>query len=255
MFDNFVSIVIPYYNASQYIMETVESIIAQTYTNWELIIVDDCSTWHDTKSVLDKVQQMDRRIMVLHTTHNGGAGRARNVGIEAAKGRYIAFCDSDDWWYPTKLEEQLRFMQSHGYEFTCTYYEDVYENLTPYYIMKQPMRQSMRDLIVGCNIGTPGVIYDTKRIGKHYFPPLRKAEDWGAWIGILKSVNYIYTYVKPMWKYRHVPGSETSNKLRMFKPVVDMYQMVLGYGKCRAWATCIFIFLPKNVWKKIKKYL
>ncbi len=253
MRDCSVSIVMPYYNASRYIMETVEAILAQTYTDWELIVIDDCSTLPDTVAVLEKVQQMDRRITVLRTAGNGGAGCARNVGIKAAKGRYIAFCDSDDWWYPAKLQEQLRFMQDNGYEFTCTYYEDAHEDLTPYYTMKQRMRQSIRDLIVGCNIGTPGVIYDTERIGKQYFPALRRAEDWGAWIEILKSVDYIYTYPKPMWKYRHIPGSETADKLRMFKPVVDMYRMVLGYGTCKAWATCIFIFLPANVWKKIKK--
>ena len=109
-----VSIIMPYYNAAAYIRETVESIIAQTYTDWELIIVDDCSPAHETAEVLRGVASMDSRIRVMRADKNGGAGVARNIGIKAAEGRYIGFCDSDDWWYPDKLEEQLRFMQDNG---------------------------------------------------------------------------------------------------------------------------------------------
>ena len=110
----------PYYNADKYIRETVKAIIAQTYTDWELIIVDDCSPAPGTASVLQNVKSMDNRIKVMKTERNGGAGLARNVGIRVAEGRYLAFCDSDDWWYPTKLEEQIRFMEENNYPFTCT---------------------------------------------------------------------------------------------------------------------------------------
>ena len=122
-----VSIIMPYYNAAKYIRETVEAIMAQTYKDWELIIVDDCSPAPETAEVLKMIFALDERIKVLKTESNGGAGLARNVGIEAAKGEYLAFCDSDDWWYPTKLEEQLKFMQDNNYPFTCTWYEDANE--------------------------------------------------------------------------------------------------------------------------------
>ena len=245
----------PYYNAAAYIRETVESIIAQTYTDWELIIVDDCSPASDTAEVLEKVKSMDDRIRVLRTEKNGGAGLARNIGIKAAQGRYIAFCDSDDWWYPMKLEAQLKFMQDNGYEFTCTWYEDANEHLEPYYTMKQKPRQSYKSMISGCNIGTPGVIYDTKRIGKKYMTPLRRAEDWGLWMTILRDVDYIYTYPKALWKYRHIPGSETSDKWLMLRAVVKMYETVLGMPAMRAWFTGVFVFLPNNIIKKLKKIL
>lgn len=248
-----VSVVMPYFNAAQYIEETVSSIINQTFGDWELIIVDDCSTAPDTADVLKKVATFDERIKVMRAERNGGAGIARNIGIEAAEGRYIAFCDSDDWWYPTKLEEQLAFMKENGYELTCTYYEDANEDLSPYYVMKQADKQSFRDLLCGCNIGTPGVIFDTQRIGKKYMPSLRRAEDWGLWLTILKEVDYIYTYPKPLWKYRHIPGSETSNKLKMFEPIAEMYRKVVGYTTFRAWATCLLVFLPLNILKKLKK--
>lgn len=245
----------PYYNAAAYIRETVEAVIAQTYTDWELIIVDDCSPAPDTAEVLRSVADMDSRIRVMRTENNGGAGRARNVGIKAARGRYIGFCDSDDWWYPTKLEEQLRFMQQNGYEFTCTWYEDANEELEAYYTMKQASRQSYRSMIAGCNIGTPGVIYDTKRIGKRYMPPLRRAEDWGLWMNILRDVDYIYTYPKALWKYRHIAGSETSNKWVMLKAVVKMYQTVLEMNVLKAWFVGVFVFLPNNILKKLRKLL
>ena len=155
-----VSIVMPYYNASRYIKETIRSIINQTYQNWELIIVDDCSTEPDTAIALEDVRLLDSRIVVTSTEQNGGAGLARNIGIKMAKGRYLAFCDSDDWWYPTKLEEQLKFMQDNNYPFTCTWYEDANEKLEPYYTMKQSPKQNYQSMISGCNVGTPGVMID-----------------------------------------------------------------------------------------------
>ncbi len=248
-----VSIIMPYYNAEKYIKETVEAIIAQTYSDWELLIVNDCSPSPATAETLKEVAAMDDRIKVLNADKNGGAGVARNIGIKAAQGRYLAFCDSDDWWYPTKLEEQLDFMQNNGYEFTCTYYEDANEELVPYYTMKQADKQNYKSMILGCNIGTPGVIIDTKRIGKKYMPNLRKAEDWGFWMTILKEVDYLYTYPKALWKYRHIQGSETSNKLKMLKAVVEMYQKVLGFSTLKAWFISLFCFLPSNIMKKMKK--
>lgn len=248
-----ISIILPYFNAAAYINETVDSIVAQTYPDWELLVVNDCSTDIDTEAVLEIVKEKDKRIRILSTPTNGGAGIARNMGIKEAKGRYIAFCDSDDWWYPTKLEEQMNFINNNGYEFICSWYEDANENLEPYYVMKQKEKQSFKDLLYGCNIGTPGVIFDTQRIGKQYMPQLRRAEDMGLWLSILKQVDYIYTYPKALWKYRHVPGSETSNKWKQMKSVVAMYRTVLKYSAIKAWGICLFIFLPKNIIKKLKK--
>ena len=248
-----VSIIMPYYNAAAYIFETIEAIIAQTYRDWELIIVDDCSPAPETSEVLKKVVVMDERIRMICSKINGGAGCARNIGIKEAKGRYIAFCDSDDWWYPTKLEEQLKWMRENEYEFTCTWYEDANENLESYYTMKQEPKQNYNNMISGCNIGTPGVIYDTVRIGKKYMPTLRRAEDWGLWMTILKEVDFIYTYPKAMWKYRHVPGSETSNKWKQMQAVIAMYCEVLGFSRLKAYIVCFFVFLPKNIWKKLRK--
>lgn len=248
-----VSIIMPYYNAANYIFETVGSIVNQTYKDWELIIVDDCSPDPETDEVLERVASTDNRIKILKAEKNGGAGVTRNIGIKAAQGRYIAFCDSDDWWYPTKLVEQLKFMVDNGYEFTCTWYEDANEKLVPYYTMKQAPKNSYNSLIAGCNIGTPGVMFDTQRIGKRYMPNLRRAEDWGLWQIILRDVDYLYTYPKALWKYRHVQGSETSNKWKQMQAVIEMYQQVLGFSSLKAKAFGYFVFLPNNILKKLRK--
>ena len=243
----------PYYNAANYITDTVESIISQTFDDWELIIVDDCSPAPETSKVLKKVAEMDSRIELFKTEENGGAGVARNVGIKAAKGKYLAFCDSDDWWYPTKLEEQLKFMEDNNYPFTCTWYEDANESLEPYYTMKQNPKQSYKDMINGCNVGTPGVMINTDVLGKKEMPALRRAEDWGLWMMYLRETDYLYTYPKALWKYRHIPGSETSNKWKQTKAVVTMYQQVLGMNMFKAWFVGLFIFLPNNILKKLRK--
>lgn len=243
----------PYYNAAIYIKETVDAIIAQTYMNWELIIVNDCSSDSETSNVLKSVEAMDSRIKILKTEKNGGAGVARNVGIQASTGNYLAFCDSDDWWYPSKLEEQLKFMQENNYPFTCTWYEDANEKLEPYYTMKQKAKQNYNSMISGCNIGTPGVMIDVQKLGKKFMPNLRRAEDWGLWMQYLRETDYIYTLPKPLWKYRHINGSESSNKLAQMKAVVTMYRTVLGFNICKAWLLCLFLFLPNNIIKKLRK--
>lgn len=247
-----VSIIMPYYNAARYIKETVNSIIAQTYKNWELIIVDDCSTAPETQTILQKIKNMDDRIIIMKTQVNEGAGSARNIAINKAQGRYLAFCDSDDWWYPTKLEEQTAFMEENNYPFTCTWYEDTYENLEPYYTMKQKPQYTYNSMITGCNIGTPGVMIDIGVLGKKLMPNMRRAEDWGLWMLYLKETR-LHTYPKVLWKYRHIPGSETSNKWKQLKAVIRMYQKVLGFSAIKANIIAYFIFLPKNIWKKLQK--
>lgn len=248
-----VSIVMPYYNAALYIVETVNSIINQTYKDWELLIVDDCSPAPETNEVLEGVKRMDERIRIFRTKVNGGAGAARNVAIEEAKGHYLAFCDSDDWWYPTKLEEQIKFMEDNNYPFTCTWYEDSNEKLVPYYTMKQDERQTYRSMISGCNVGTPGVMINTKVLGKRFMPNLRRAEDWGLWMIYLRDTEFMITYPKALWKYRHVPGSETSDKWKQLKAVIDMYRVVIGFSAINAYFVCFCVFLPRNIWKKLKK--
>lgn len=254
MISELASIVMPYYNAGKYINETVSAIIAQTYTNWELLIVDDCSSVTETH-ILQQVASMDKRIRILRTQTNSGAGVARNIGVIEAAGRYVAFCDADDWWYPTKLEEQIQFMQSNNYPFSCTWYEDSDEHLESFYITKPSPKQSYRDMLFGCTTGPTGVVIDVKLLGKKLIPNLRRAEDWGLWLLYLQETGYLYTYPKVLWKYRHIRGSVSSNKLKQLKGVKTMYQQIVGMNNISAFFVCIFVFLPRNIFKKIRKKL
>lgn len=248
-----VSIVMPFYNGKAYFIDTIDSIINQTFADWELLIIDDCSTNPDSIDLLKQVSLKDSRITVFKTPMNGGAGGARNVGIEHAQGRYIAFCDSDDWWYPDKLSKQLKFMEYNGYSFVCSYYEDADENLIAYYTMKQPLVMTKKDLKYGCSVGTPGVIYDTETIGKVYMPPMRRGEDWSCWLRIIKKAKELHVFPEPLWKYRHVSNSETSNKFLMVKNVISVYRTAFGYSKLTAVFITLFAFLPKNILKKARK--
>ena len=114
-----VSIITPTYNCGRFIGETIESVQAQTYTGWEMIIVDDCSS-DNTRKVVEEYQKNDSRIQYYCLEKNSGAAIARNIALQLAKGRWIAFLDSDDLWDPTKLEHQIKFMLENGYYFTCT---------------------------------------------------------------------------------------------------------------------------------------
>ena len=248
-----VSIIMPHFNCGDYIHETVESILKQTYSNWELLIVDDCSTEIDAIHKLNEISRIDNRIKVLSTPINSGAGVARNVALENAQGDYIAFCDADDWWYPEKIEKQVHYMLEHGYRFVCSYYEDCDANLNVKSIVRQKGRQNYQDLISGCNIGSPGVIYYKLGVEDIRFPSSRRGEDWRMWLRLLTRIDYIYSYPEQLWKYRHIKGSTNSRKFKIVSAVIELYTDELHYSPIKSYLTFAFRFLPRYIWRKIVK--
>ena len=127
MTNDLVSIIMPSYNTAEYIEESIKSVQNQIYENWELIIVDDCST-DNTDDILKKYIESDKRIHYLKNEKNSGAAVSRNRALREAKGKWIAFLDSDDLWLPTKLERQLKYMKDNNYHFSYTNYEEIDEN-------------------------------------------------------------------------------------------------------------------------------
>lgn len=244
-----VSIITPCYNSAAYIGQMIESIQAQTYNNWELLITDDCST-DNSKEVVMSYADKDSRIKYFELKQNSGAGIARNNSIEKASGRFIAFCDSDDMWKPTKLEKQLRFMKENNYEFCHCYTLVVDENNNIVGLNKKPKRVSFRSTRIINYIGTSSVVYDTKRIGKFYMKPIRKRQDFALWLDILQATKYAYCIEEPLFIYRYTPGSISSNKFKLFKYHVDVYQQALGYSKLHACLLFYCISLPCFVVKK-----
>lgn len=245
-----VSIVVPCYNVSKYIGAAIDSVLAQTYCNWELLITDDAST-DGTVDVVKGYVERDSRVHLYQLEQNCGAGVARNNSLEYAQGRYIAFLDADDWWYPNKLELQLQFMLSNGYEFTFTAFEYADMELNVTGVSHKPKSISKLAMKFGCNIGTPGVVYDTQRIGKMYMPPMRNSEDWSLWLQIAEKTGAAYSINRPLWRYRTLRNSQSRDKLRVVDSVLKVYTDILHWSKCRAILTFTLIFMPLYLLKVI----
>lgn len=206
-----VSVITPNFNSEKYISQTIDSIRAQTIQSWELLIVDDCST-DNSLEVISKYCKEDSRIKLIKLNSNLGAAVARNKGIEAAAGRYIAFLDSDDKWLPNKLEKQLKFMQDNEYIFTFTAYNRVNPEGDSLGELGVPKRVSYDDLLKKCEIGCLTVMYDTQKLGKVYMPLIRKRQDLGLWLRILKKTKYAYGLNEVLASYTVRNNSISSNK-------------------------------------------
>ena len=221
-----VSIIMPSYNSELTIEDSVNSILSQKYKNWELIIVDDRSTdntWKVIKSYADKFDN----IYIYQNDENLGAGASRNFAIEKAKGRFIAFLDSDDLWLEDKLSEQISFMIENDYSLTYTHYTR-FNSTGELNVVTAPEYTTYKKLIYSNVIGCLTAVYDTKSLGKRYMPLIRKRQDMGLWLEILKDTPKAYCLPKPLAKYRMDTGM-TANKLtvlsyqwRFYRDVVDL---------------------------------
>ena len=206
-----VSIITPSYNSSQYTGRTIDSIRSQTYQDWELIIIDDCST-DQSRDVIQYYVNQDSRIKLICLEGNSGAAVARNVGIENAIGRFIAFLDSDDTWHPEKLEKQIAFMLQHNYALSYTQYHQVNENGETIGNLYFPEKTHYYALLKTCTIGCLTAMYDTAKIGKVYFPLIRKRQDFALWLKILKQVEYAYCVPEDLASYTVRSDSISANK-------------------------------------------
>lgn len=220
-----VSVITPSYNSAKYIASTIESVIFQSFQEWELLVIDDCST-DNSIDIINSYRQNDSRIKLIKLTENGGAAVARNKGIEAARGRYIAFLDSDDTWHPSKLEKQIDFMLVNNYSFTYTAYNKVDSTGHVVSNVGIPDKVSYTDLLKKCEIGCLTAIYDSKNLGKIYMPLIRKRQDLGLWLRILKSTPFAYGYNDILASYTVRNDSISSNKLKAASYTWKLYRNV-----------------------------
>ena len=217
MIKGLVSVITPTYNCGRFIAETIESIQAQTYENWEMCIVDDCST-DDTKAVVESYMEKDSRIKYYCLTENSGAAVARTKSMELAQGEFMAFCDSDDLWMPEKLERQLKFMEETGYAFTCTAYEQMDEEGNSLdRIIKTIDKTDYNRLLLDCPVGNSTVMYNVGVMGKFQVPNIRKRNDDALWLTMLKKEKYIRGMQDVLMRYRIRTNSISSNKLKVIK--------------------------------------
>lgn len=211
---NHVSIITACYNSEKFISETIDSVLNQTYPNWEWIIVDDCSTDSSIKIIEN---YKDDRIKLLKLKKNMGTAIARNYGINQAKGRYISFIDSDDLWLPTALEERIKYLQENNESAVYTSYKRVNEKLEP--CLKDFSAEdnvNFNRLLLNCPVFISTLIYDTNKIGKIIFPDVCRREDYAMILNLSKK-TIIRAINKPLVIYRIRYNSYSRNKWLMFK--------------------------------------
>lgn len=248
-----VSVIMPTYNASKYLADSIESILAQTYTNLELVITDDCST-DNTRIILEEYSRKDSRVKVEYLKENCGPGIARNKSIERAQGRYIAFCDCDDRWFLGKLEKQIAHMTRKDCALCSSSYLICDENNQVTGISLSPKHLTLGMMKRDNKIGCLTAIYDIKRLGhKFYMPAIRKRQDWALFLNIMKECQICFCVTEPLAYYRQRQNSVSSNKLSLIKYNVDVYQTVFGYTKIRAYFHFLFSFLPTYFLKILKR--
>lgn len=186
MINDLVSIIMPSYNTAKYIEESVNSVLAQTYTNWELLIVDDCST-DNTMELLSNIH--DSRIRVFQNEVNSGAAVSRNKALREARGRWIAFLDSDDLWVSDKLEKQIKFIKGNNYSFVYADYRICLNGVWENVIRTAPNKVDKRKIYDYCYFSTITVMYDVEKVGLIQIEDLKKNNDYAMWILALSKVD------------------------------------------------------------------
>lgn len=200
-----VSIVMPSYNTGRFIKETVESVLAQTYTDWELIIVDDCST-DNTDEIVNEFLS-DERIRYIKNEKNSGAAVSRNRALREATGRWIAFLDSDDLWEPEKLEKQIAFMKNNEYHFSYTNYIEIDEGSKPLgRRVTGPRRITKHGMYNYCWMGCLTVMYDAEAVGLIQIADIKKNNDYAMWLKVCKRAK-CYLLDETLARYRKRSGS------------------------------------------------
>lgn len=250
-----VSVVMPTHNGERFLEDSIRSILAQTYANLELVITDDCSDNIVTLEILRRFQEQDSRVDVVYLKENKGPGYARNKSIERARGRYIAFCDSDDRWFADKLERQLAFMREKGCALCCSSYIVCNERNENIGIRISPVRITYKMMERDNKIGCLTAIYDVEALGeKIYMPTLRKRQDWALFLNILKKCNEAYALIEPLAYYRDRSHSVSSNKFSLVKYNVAVYHEILRFSWLKSFIYFFFLFLPTYITKLYRRH-
>lgn len=226
MNEKLVSIITPTYNCARFISRTLDSVQAQTYQNWEMIIVDDRSQ-DNTKEIVEEYIKKDPRIQYHLLDVNSGAAVARTVAMKLAKGSYMAFLDSDDIWLPDKLELQIKWMNDNGHAFSCTAYEHIDEDDNRLNRMiKTITKTDYNRLLLDCPVGNSSVMYDVEKMGKFEVPNIRKRNDDALWLQMLKKEKYIWGMPDVLMRYRIRSNSISSNKFKVIKYHWILYRKI-----------------------------
>lgn len=242
-----VSIVMPSYNSEKFIKASIESVLNQTYPKWELLIADDCST-DKTVEIIKSFK--DQRIKFFQNEKNSGAAVSRNKALREAKGRWIAFLDSDDLWLPTKLEEQLSFMNENHYHFSFTDYKVFIDGNISNVIITGPKKVNFRKIKHYCYPATLTVMYDADKVGLIQITDIKKNNDYAMWLRALRKVDG-YRYPKALSIYsKHSDSISSGKKTKLIKWHYILFRNDQGYSRIYSLLLTIGN-LWYGFWKKI----
>ena len=245
MNENLVSIVVPVYNVEKYIKETITAIEQQTYANWELLLINDCSSDRSVE-IIKEYEKKDPKIKLINLEKNSGAAVARNKGIENANGKYIAFLDSDDLWEENKLDKQIEFMEKNKYDFTYTAYDFADEEGNK--INKKvnvPEKLTYKQALKNTTIFTSTVVFNIESLGKEliYMPNVRRGQDTATWWKVLKTGVIAYGLNESLSLYRRSNNTLSSNKIKALKRTWNLYRNVEKFSRLKSsYYFCFYVF-------------
>jgi teichuronic acid biosynthesis glycosyltransferase TuaG len=243
-----VSVVMPAYNANRTIASSIKSVQRQSYANWELLVVDDCST-DDTGLIVRDLATIDGRIRLISLAKNSGRpAYPRNVAIKEAAGEFISFLDADDEWQPIKLKKQVSFMARSKIAFSCSGYDVISFAGEEIGSFNPPMVCSYNDLLANNSVGCLTVMYDVRILGKQYFP-ICGHEDYALWLKILREGHSVHGLQEPLSRYRLTPGSASSSKLKVLKFFWNIYKNQEGFSHLVSALFCL-----RYAWNARGKY-
>lgn len=222
--ENTVSIITPVYNAEKYVALSIESVLKQSYSNWELILIDDCST-DSSLDILELYAMENTRIKLIKLEHNSGVSAARNKGVSAATGRFIAFLDADDIWLPRKLELQIEAMCKNNISLCFSSYYTIDHNGKRNGLRIPPKTTTYKKMLFTNHIGNLTAIYDTAFYGKVYFSNIHH-EDYLYWLSILKDNTHAVSIKEPLAEYRVFSSSLSGNKKKVVMWTWNIYKKI-----------------------------
>lgn len=226
-----VSIIMPSYNTGKYVIDSIRSVQSQTYTNWELIIVDDCSTDGTKEMIRDYVEKTnEKRIRLLSNEKNSGAAVSRNYALREARGRWIAFLDSDDLWLSEKLEKQISYMKENEYIFTYTDYRMQLNGVWKPYICTGPDVVNKRKMYNYCYFSTITVMYDREKVGLIQIADLKKNNDYAMWLKIIEKSNCYRLPECLSYYIKHEGSISSGSKWRLIKHHYLLFRKGMNKG-------------------------
>lgn len=247
-----VSIITATFNSKKYILDTYKSIIKQTYTNWEWVVTDDCST-DGTYEILKYISECDSRVKVFLNSVNSGAAVSRNNCLDNASGHFLAFLDSDDLWDPVKLESQVDFINKINISFCFTSYAVIDESGSSVGITvdDQDLNSvSYQDMLKKkATLGCSTVMIRRSLINAKRMPLLRTGQDYAFWLSLLKKGELAYLLRKPLTQYRITPGSISRNKIKKCKRQWEIYRIEEKLGLLKS-SYCFMFYAYRAIFRR-----